>query len=51
MKEAEALDKAIKGWMTLKCPHCRKLNPLDTLKCIYCGHFIRVKAGLGCEQE
>jgi len=33
--------EAIKVWISLKCIHCGRLNPLDVTRCIYCRRNIR----------
>ncbi len=45
------LEEATKDSMSLKCHHCGKLNPPDVVKCIYCSHVIRRRAGPDCGQE
>ncbi len=44
MTTPNELEEAIKGWTCLKCTHCGKLNPMDVVRCIYCGHIIGRRA-------
>ncbi len=51
MTTSNELDEAIKGWISLECPHCGKLNPLDVIKCIYCNAVIGRRAALKLQAE
>ncbi len=37
------LEEAIKDWISLRCFHCGKLNPKDTVKCVYCCTVLKLK--------
>jgi len=37
----DEFNKAIKVWISLKCIHCGRLNPLDVTRRIYCMRSVR----------
>ena len=51
MTTSNELEIVFEKWISLKCPHCGRLNPFDVIKCIYCNCVIGRRAALKLQAE